>query len=226
MLDRLARQRLADEHHVSTPLDRPVPAHPAHGVPGIIPGLLQPLGPRPGRGPTRTPQMRLLAERLVRPVGVEVLPEAVEARLLARLVRRRRPGRLRLQRPVHALVPPVLLRAARLDPLHAIPAASPPTAAISWTSTARNAGSRWSWTADSMARRRSGGATTPARPFWKAGAWRSCAIRTLRSCGKRTRCWRTSAVRPPQDGPRPEPPCLLSPPAEAAGAARQGRLTP
>ena len=39
--DGFALQRLADEDQVAAPLDGPVGAHPAHGVPGIVPGLVQ-----------------------------------------------------------------------------------------------------------------------------------------------------------------------------------------
>ena len=50
-------------------------------------------------------------------VVVEVLAEAVEADLLPARTRGRRFGRLGLQGPMHALVPPVLLGLARLDAL-------------------------------------------------------------------------------------------------------------
>ncbi len=48
---------------------------------------------------------------------IVALAEGVEARLLGSRVRRRRCRRVLLQRPVHALVTAVLLRAARSDPL-------------------------------------------------------------------------------------------------------------
>ena len=50
-------------------------------------------------------------------VVVEVLTEPVEAGLLLACARRRRPGGLGLQGPMHALVASVLLGLARLDPL-------------------------------------------------------------------------------------------------------------
>ena len=106
----------ADEDQVAAPLDGPVGAHPAHGVPGIVPGLVQAFGVRPRRGPVER-RRRLLAKRLVGTVVVEVLAEAVEADLLLARTRGRRFGRLGLQGPMHALVPSVLLRLARLDAL-------------------------------------------------------------------------------------------------------------
>ena len=56
-------------------------------------------------------------QRLVGALRVELAAEAVEAGLLGGVVRRRGPGRLPLQRPVHSLVAPVLLGAAGGDAL-------------------------------------------------------------------------------------------------------------
>ncbi len=114
--DGFALQRFADEDQVAAPLDGPVGAHPAHGVPGIVPGLVQAFGVRPQRGPVER-RRRLLAKRLVGTVVVEVLAEAVEAGLLPARARGRRLGSLGLQGPMHALVPPVLLGLAGLDTL-------------------------------------------------------------------------------------------------------------
>ena len=51
------------------------------------------------------------------PLAVELVDERIEARLLLEHVRRGGFRRLPLQRQVHPLVPAVLLRMARLDPL-------------------------------------------------------------------------------------------------------------
>ena len=56
-----------------------------------------------------------LADRLVRPLVVVLVAEAVEGRLLGLEARRRRSRRLCLQRAVHPLVAAILLRMAGLD---------------------------------------------------------------------------------------------------------------
>src|SRR5271167_2577981 len=114
--DRLADQRLAEEDHVAAPTDLAIAADLAHGVIGIVPGLLNLIGIGSRRGPIAA-RGRHLAERLVRAIVVEIVAEAVEARLLFG----RRGGRwtrgLRLERGMHALVTPILLRRAGLDAL-------------------------------------------------------------------------------------------------------------
>jgi hypothetical protein len=62
----------------------------------------------------------------MRPVVVVLLDEAVESRLLLQDIRRCWFGRFPLQRPVHALVPAVLLRMAWGDALDPNPEAEPP----------------------------------------------------------------------------------------------------
>src|SRR5882724_10778365 len=60
---------------------------------------------------------RLLIERLVRALVVELLPEGIEAALLRGEVAGRWARRLGLQGAVHAFMPAVLLRVAGLDEL-------------------------------------------------------------------------------------------------------------
>src|ERR1700748_2422886 len=59
----------------------------------------------------------LLLQRLVRAFLVELLAEPIESLLFRSPVGRRRFSRLGLQRPMHTLVTPVLLRMTWLDPL-------------------------------------------------------------------------------------------------------------
>jgi hypothetical protein len=63
----------------------------------------------------------LLAERLVRPVPIEFPSHPIETLLLGSGGDRRRRRRLFLQRQMTALVPAVLLRMARIDPIELIP---------------------------------------------------------------------------------------------------------
>ena len=53
----------------------------------------------------------------MRPLRVEAREEVVEPGLLLEHVRSRRLRRFSLQREVHALMPPVLLRVPRFDPI-------------------------------------------------------------------------------------------------------------
>src|SRR5213594_4751668 len=69
---------------------------------------------------------RLLAEGFVRPLVVVLRAEALKAALLAAARAGGRPGRLGLQRAVHAFVGAVLFRMARLDALLGDPEADPP----------------------------------------------------------------------------------------------------
>src|SRR5271156_67064 len=59
----------------------------------------------------------LLLQRLVRAFLIELLAESIKRFLLRSPVGRRRFSRLGLQRPMHALVTPILLRMTWLDPL-------------------------------------------------------------------------------------------------------------
>src|SRR6516162_3788758 len=89
--DELADQRLADEHLLAFPLDRPTGPHAAHLMIGVVPRIVE--TPRHGAGrrpPTR--RRRDLSERLVRPLLVVMPAEAVEPHLLRS---RRRGGRVR-----------------------------------------------------------------------------------------------------------------------------------
>jgi hypothetical protein len=61
----------------------------------------------------------------MRPVLVVAIDEHVEARLLLQDVRSRRFGRFQLQRPVHPLVPAVLLWVAGSDALNSNAEAQP-----------------------------------------------------------------------------------------------------
>src|SRR6266404_1850607 len=112
----LADQRFADEQQLTAPLDLAIGAHPADGMVSVIPGFLDLAGIAPGRGSIE-PRRRHLAQGFVRPVVVEVVAEAVEADLLLGQARRRRTRCLGLERAMHALMPAVLLRLARINPL-------------------------------------------------------------------------------------------------------------
>ena len=107
--DHFARERLADEQVFAAPLDFAVPTHPSHFMIGVIPGVVDPSGHRPSR---RAPAFggRRLVQRLARTLLVEVPAKGVETILLFAGGLRRRPRRLRLQRAVHAFMPPVVLR--------------------------------------------------------------------------------------------------------------------
>jgi len=67
-----------------------------------------------------------LAESFVRALVIVIVFESVERTLLCREARSRRPSRLRLQRPVHSLVSPVLLGMAWQNPLGANSELDPP----------------------------------------------------------------------------------------------------
>src|SRR6266446_2346108 len=117
--DELAGQRLADEHFLALPFDRPAGAHAPHLVLGVIPRIVKARWQGAGRWPPIRCR-RDLIERFMRPFAIVVLAEAVEARLLLERAGGGRSGGLRLQRAMHALVPAVVLRArgpdvARLD---------------------------------------------------------------------------------------------------------------
>ena len=94
--DGLADQAFADEDELAAPLDFAAGAHPADGMVGVVPELVEALRTAPGRRPVMRGRC-FLAERLVRPLVVVVLAEGVEARLLLLRRGRRRPRGLRLQ---------------------------------------------------------------------------------------------------------------------------------
>src|SRR3989441_12104583 len=99
-----------------------VPADPAVAADQstlVMPGVDQRLEPRAVRTRRRgiAALGRRVVERFVGPLGIVALAEAIEAALLRRQVRLRRAGRRGLQRFVHPLVPPILLRVCRLDQL-------------------------------------------------------------------------------------------------------------
>ena len=87
--DGLADEAFADEDKLAAPFDFAAGAHPADGMVGVVPGLVEALWTAPGRRPVMG--RRLLAERFVRPLVVVVLAEGIEARLLLVRVGRRRP---------------------------------------------------------------------------------------------------------------------------------------
>ena len=80
-IDPRAGKRFADEYELGAPLDRSIPAHAAHLMIGVVPGLGHPRRHCPLR---RLPVARRcrLAERLVRTLLVVVGAEYVEAHLL------------------------------------------------------------------------------------------------------------------------------------------------
>src|SRR5262249_46897412 len=111
-----ADQDLAEEDELAAPLDLAVGVDTSHRMIAVVGRLAQRTRIAPGRGPVER-RRRLLAERLMRPLLVELAAGAGEAALLGGERRRRRRGRRCLERAVHAFVAPVLLRLARRDPL-------------------------------------------------------------------------------------------------------------
>src|SRR6266581_2647748 len=85
----------------------------------------QPIRHRPRRRAV-TRRRRLLVDRLMGPLVIELRAEDVEAALLRRETARGRPGRLRFQRAMHPFMPAVLIRAPGLDELRQDPEADPP----------------------------------------------------------------------------------------------------
>src|SRR3546814_4095528 len=106
--DGLADERLADEDEIAAPPDLAIGAHTPHGMLGVVGQRLDALGPA-ARARRVSAGRRLLAQRLVRPDFVVLLPEAVEAPLLGGKRAGRRFGGVALERPVHAFMPAVLL---------------------------------------------------------------------------------------------------------------------
>src|SRR5437762_14175426 len=118
----------ADDRHVhpaTIPPDPPVGAD----VPDLeavrVLERRKPVWHRPRRGRV-TRGWRLLVERLVRALVIELLAKDVELALLRRKTPGRRPGRLCLQRAMHSFMAPVLRRPARLDQLGENAQAHPP----------------------------------------------------------------------------------------------------
>src|SRR5690348_8169869 len=114
--DRLPSQGLRDENPLAGPFDFPRRPNPTNRVVGIIPWLRHVLG-HPSRRALVVFGGRLLAQRLVRPMMIELFAESVEPNLLLSQVGGRWPRRLRLQRAVHPLMPSVLFRVPGNDPL-------------------------------------------------------------------------------------------------------------
>src|SRR5262245_11463693 len=114
--DRLTDQDLADEDEFAAPLDLAVAAHAAHRERVGIDHFAH----RTWIGPRRWDVVGsrcLESERLVRPLFVEVAAERVKARLLLGDRRGRRGCGFGLERAVHTLMTPVLLRLSRINPL-------------------------------------------------------------------------------------------------------------
>src|SRR4029077_6305850 len=107
----LAGERFADEHVVAAPLDLAGGPDVAQGMVGVVPGRFDAIGVAPRRRRVTAGRGRL-AERLVRPVVVEVLAEAIEPRLLLDRIVGRRPRGLGLEGAMHAFVAGGLLPAA------------------------------------------------------------------------------------------------------------------
>src|SRR6185312_5706251 len=114
--DGFVNERFAEEEQVAAPSDLAIAAHAADGVLGIVPGVFDLGGIGPGRAAIAAGRWHL-AERLVRTVVVEVVAEAIEACLLLGGRVGGRPRGLGLEGAVHALMPAVLLRLARVDAL-------------------------------------------------------------------------------------------------------------
>ena len=79
--DGLAGEDFADEDEFSAPFDLAAGPHASFGVIGVVPGLRQIARPGPGAWAVERGG-RLLIERLMGAIVVEVMPEVVEARLL------------------------------------------------------------------------------------------------------------------------------------------------
>src|SRR6516162_2294269 len=114
--DRLADQCLTDKNQLARPFDLAVAAHAAHRNLVTIVRILDPI-PIGARRRLVQRTRRPLSQRLVRPLIVVDRAEGVEPLLLAWQTGGWRRCRLLLERAVHPLVPPILLRLARHDPL-------------------------------------------------------------------------------------------------------------
>src|SRR5216684_5218393 len=123
-------QRSGDENQLALPFNLAVAADPAQVAVAGIERILQAgrIGARRGRVNRRR---RYLAQRLMRPLVIELVAEVIEALLLGSERGGRRLGGFCLEGLVHAFMPPVLLGLARhnahwgdaqLDPPHRQPA--------------------------------------------------------------------------------------------------------
>ena len=79
--DELTDEGFADEDEVATPFDLAIGTHPAHGMVGVIPGILHPGRIGPGRRAIAAGRW-VLIESLMGPDIVEVLAEVLEPGLL------------------------------------------------------------------------------------------------------------------------------------------------
>ncbi len=123
--DEFADQSLADEGVLASPFDFAPRAHPPRLMVGVVPRVLDARRHRARRGRIEVGR-RPLPERLVRPLLVIVTAERVEARLLLIGVGGRRPRGLLLERTMHALMAPVLLRRGGPDEMRLDAELEPP----------------------------------------------------------------------------------------------------
>ena len=113
---RLTFQSVGDKDVVSAPPHLPAGGDSPHLPVGSILDFPQPLWVS-ARGAAVVRGRGLLPQRLMRALVIVLLPELVEALLLRAPVASRRRSRGLLQRSMHPLMPPVLLRLARGDML-------------------------------------------------------------------------------------------------------------
>lgn len=117
---------------LSAPFELAVVPHPSHRHPRRVFHLRQPVRIGSGGGEVDLSGSEAL-QGLVRALPVELLDKGIETPLLLRKsVRRRLDGR-RLQRPVHSLMPPILARLGRSNPLRSNPQPHPPLGQMAQT---------------------------------------------------------------------------------------------
>ena len=109
-------QRVADEHLAAKHPNGAVTAHSPHQVVGRIVVGLDALGHASGRAVVHL-RRSLHPQGLMRPLFVELLPKPIKLLLLGPQAAGGRERGLLLERPVHLLVHPGLLRPAWLDQL-------------------------------------------------------------------------------------------------------------
>src|SRR5271170_1163867 len=165
----LSYKCFADKDQLALPPDLAIAAHPAQVDPGRIAGILQPrrIAPQRGRVVLRR---RSLAQRLMRPLLVELGAELIEAPLLRRRTGGGRVGALGLERAMHPFMPSVLLRLARLDPLGHNPELDPP-----YRQPAQAAGAHRGERRAVVRAHRAGQAVLPEHPLQRGGSGRSPA---------------------------------------------------
>ena len=127
--DRLADQRLADKDQIPRPFNLACGPYPPHRDVAAIGRIFEAVRVGPRRGPVQR-RRRLLTQRLVRPLVVVDLAEAVEAPLLRRQAGGRWFCRLVLERAVNSLAPlcssaSQLLRRGKTSRARASPATAP-----------------------------------------------------------------------------------------------------